>query len=184
MPFARDADTDRGLGHPAFGAGADGRWLARDRRRPRTVGSICAMSTQQLSRVQRAPVRVRNVEGADADQAAITAAWRDLEVAVGSLKGRRFLAAFDSAGGWYRACVQTRDGAIDEVTPEEGALPEMLVPGGLFVRVRLRGEPPGVYSEIAPAYSLLERSATLDAGRPGLELYRRHDVVDVLMPTT
>jgi hypothetical protein len=129
--------------------------------------------------VVRADVVVRYVEVADElDQ--IRRAWPQLEAAVGSLRGRRFLAAFDPVAGWYRACVAVRADA----TSAEQALPEIVVPGGRYLRVRLRGDPPAVYDAIAPAYALLASSARRDDGRPSLEVYRRLDEVDVLMPVT
>ncbi len=110
----------------------------------------------------------------------IRVAWLTLETAVGSLKGRHFLAAFDPVQGWYRACVEIQADA----TPAERELPEMVVPGGRFVHVRLHGDPPDVYSEIAPAYELLKSSSRRDDTRPSLELYHRLDEIDVLMPVT
>jgi hypothetical protein len=60
------------------------------------------------------------------------------------------------------------------------ALPEMVLPGGGLVRVRLSGDTPELYDEIRPAYSLLERSALRDGERPSLEIWRRLDAIDVL----
>ena len=110
----------------------------------------------------------------------IQVAWPELEAAVGSLRGRHFVAAFDPIEGWYRACVEIQT----EITATERALPEAVIPGGRFLRVRLRGPAPGVYDEIAPAYALLEKSAPRDNSRPSLEHYRRLDEIDVLMPVT
>ena len=129
--------------------------------------------------VERADAVVRYVEVIDElDQ--IRVAWPTLEAAVGSLRGRRFIAAFDPVRGWYRACVESRADA----TAAERDLPEMVIPGGRFLRIRLRGELPAVYDEIAPAYQLLESSAERDDSRPSLERYRRLDEIDVLMPVT
>ncbi len=137
------------------------------------------MPAKVPSAVERTPVAVRYVQVED-EISQIRVAWPTLEAAVGSLRGRRFVAAFDPVQGWYRACVQIQADA----TPAERDLPEMVIPGGRFVRIRLRGEPPGVYSEIGPAYQLLESSARRDDARPSLELYRRLDEIDVLMPVT
>lgn len=129
------------------------------------------------TRVVRAAVPVRYIEVLD-DITQIRAAWPELEAAVGSLRGRKFLAAFDPVRGWYRTCVVTQDDA----TPDELGLPEFVVPGGEFLRVRLRGDPPQVYEEIGPTYSRLEATAERDDNRPSIESYRRLDVIDVLMP--
>jgi len=135
------------------------------------------MTSSDPSIVERAETPVRYVEVAD-ELSQIRLAWPALEEAVGSLKGRRFLAVFDPVQGWYRACVQVQADA----TPSERELPGAVIPGGRFVRVRLRGEPPAVYDEIAPAYELLESSYDRDDHRPSVEHYRRLDEIDVLMP--
>jgi len=137
------------------------------------------MTSMAATVVERADTVVRYVEVAD-DLTQIRVAWPTLESAVGSLRGRRFVAAFDPVQGWYRACVESRDDA----TAAERDLPVMVIPGGRFMRIRLRGEPPGLYDEIAPAYELLESSAERDDSRPSLEHYRRLDEIDVLMPVT
>lgn len=137
------------------------------------------MTASTLKAVERADAVVRYVEVADElDQ--IRAAWPTLEAAVGSLRGRRFVAAFDPVQGWYRACVESRG----EANAAERDLAEMVVPGGRFLRIRIRGEPPGIYDEIAPAYELLLSSAERDDRRPSLEHYRRLDEIDILMPVT
>lgn len=135
------------------------------------------MSASAPSRVERAEMTVRYVEVLD-ELSQIQHAWPELEAAVGALRGRRFVAAFDPVQGWYRACVEVRVAA----SAAERSLPEMVIPGGEFLRVRLRGAPPGVYEEIASAYDLLESSAQRDDTRPSLEHYRRVDEIDVLMP--
>ena len=135
------------------------------------------MTAGTPSYVQRAEVTVRYVEVAD-ELSQIQIAWPRLEAAVGALTGRRFLAAFDPVEGWYRACVETRD----DITAGERRLPETLLPGGRFLRVRLRGTPPGLYEEIGPAYRSLLTLAARDDTRPSLEHYRRHDQIDILMP--
>jgi hypothetical protein len=135
------------------------------------------MTSSASTVVTRADTAVRYVEVAD-ELEQIRLAWPALEAAVGSLRGRRFIAAFDPVQGWYHACVESRTDA----TADELDLPEMVIPGGRFIRIRLRGEPPDVYDEIAPAYQLLESSAERDDTRPSLEHYRRLDEIDVLMP--
>ena len=128
-------------------------------------------------RVEREDLRVRYVEVPD-EIGQIRLAWPQLESAVGSLRGRKFVAAFDPVSGWYRACVLSREDA----SSKELSLPEFTVPGGDFLRVRLRGDPPKIYDEIGPTYSRLESAGTRDDSRPSIESYRRVDVIDVLMP--
>jgi len=107
----------------------------------------------------------------------IRRAWDDLEAAVGSLRGRRFYGASDPVAGDYRACAELRPG--DELVPgiETGTLP-----GGRYLRARLRGDPPAVYDLIAPTFAELLRGAGHDTSRPSLEFYRRLDEIDLLLP--
>ena len=135
------------------------------------------MTTDEPSIVVRDDVRVRYVEVADTI-AEIQVAWPALEDLVGDLRGHRFLGAFDQTAGWYRACVEIRD----ETPLADLELPEAVVPGGRYVRLRLKGEPPAVYELIGPTYEALETHATRDGSRPSLEVYRRRDAIDILMP--
>ena len=104
-------------------------------------------------------------------------AWTELEAAVGSLQGRHFYGAFDPATNDYRACVEVGGG--DELVPglESGTLP-----GGRYRRARLTGDPPGVYERIGPTFEQLATHGGADPERPGLEHYRRHDEIDLLLP--
>ncbi len=127
--------------------------------------------------MRRQDVVARYVEVRDtADE--IPASFPILEQSVGSLRGRHFLAAFDPEAGWYRACVE----AVEHCSEAERALPRMTVPGGDYLRLRLRGEPPSLYEAILPAALRLDAMEERDASRPCLELYRRETEVDVLMP--
>lgn len=106
----------------------------------------------------------------------IRRAWEELEAVV-ALRGRRFFGAFDPIADDYRACVEVRAGdkLVDGL--ESGTLP-----GGRYLRARLRGEPPAVYERIGPTVDQLERARTADTSRPVLEWYRRYDEIDVLLP--
>jgi hypothetical protein len=109
---------------------------------------------------------------------AIGRGWAELEEAVGSLHGRKFYGAFDAAAREYRVCVETReDDDPDALGLELGRLP-----GGRYLRVRLRGEPPAVYDLIGPTFEKLAKRADSDPSRPGIEFYRRRDVIDLLQP--
>jgi DNA gyrase inhibitor GyrI len=74
------------------------------------------------------------------------------------------------------ACVERLAGE------ESGDLTEGVLPGGAYLRERLRGEPPELYDRIAPGFEALESQMPRDRRRPLLEHYRRHDEVDLLMP--
>jgi DNA gyrase inhibitor GyrI len=120
---------------------------------------------------------------ADDEQSAITAAWTELEHAVGSLRGRKFYGVFyDEAlldsHAEYHACVQVGD----DDDPVKLGLETGTIPGGRYARVRLEGEPPAVYGLIAPTFEQLGKRSKRDSRRPDVEFYRRHDVIDLLLP--
>src|SRR4051794_25850047 len=130
-----------------------------------------------ITAVERSEVRVLFKRATD-QQADITRVWDELERAVGSLRSRRFFGVFDGRLGEYRACVEPR-------AHDEGAalgLEEGRLPGGRYVRARLRGQPPGVYAEIGPLCTTLQQRPDYDESRPSIEFYRRMDEVDVLVP--
>jgi hypothetical protein len=126
--------------------------------------------------VERSEVSVMFLEVAD-DPSDISRGWRELEDLLGSLKGRKFLGTFDN-GGTYRACVQLRDGDDADAL----RLRTATVPGGRYLRARLRGDPAQLYERIPSTFAELEAAAARDNTRPGIELYRRVDEVDLLMP--
>jgi hypothetical protein len=111
------------------------------------------------------------------DVAEMGPAWEKLETLVGT-RGRKFYGAFYPATDEYRVCVQTREG--DD--PAELGLETGKLPGGRYLRARLRGEPPAVYERIAPTFDALVRLATPDETRPSIEFYRRRDEIDLLLP--
>jgi len=111
---------------------------------------------------------------------AIRRGWTELEEAVGSLRGRKFYGAFDEARGEYRACVQLRD----DDDPAALGLEVGVLPGGRYARRRLRGEPPALYELIGPTFKRLAERPDNDPNRPGIEYYRRHDLIDLLLPVT
>ena len=131
----------------------------------------------QESFVERGEVTVmcRLVAG---DPDSIRRGWAELEAAVGSLQRRRFYGVFDATTGEYRACVEVQEGdRADDLGLGLGSLP-----GGRYLRVRLHGEPPGVYDLIAPTFDRLVRRPDFDSGRPTIEFYRRRDEIDLLLP--
>lgn len=99
----------------------------------------------------------------------------EVEAVVG-LRGRRYYGAVQD--GEYRVCVELKEG--DD--PTAFGLEPGVLPGGRYARVRLRGEPPAVYELIGPTMQRLCECADRDPSRPELELYRRYDEVDLLLP--
>jgi hypothetical protein len=108
---------------------------------------------------------------------AISRGMADVEDAVG-LRGRKYYGAFDADGDGYRVCVQLREN--DD--PEALGLEVGTLPGGRYARVRLTGEPPSVYRLIGPTFKRLSERPDRDRSRPGIEFYRRRDVIDLLLP--
>ncbi len=126
--------------------------------------------------VERGDVSVMFRRVADESEA-ISRGMAEVEEVVG-LRGRKYFGAFDAEGDEYRVCVQLREG--DD--PEALGLEVGTLPGGRYVRVRLTGEPPAVYSLIGPTFERLSARPDRDRSRPGIEFYRRRDVIDLLLP--
>lgn len=147
--------------------------------RPRLRAHILVGVSGELQQtlVERVEVAVMFVRATD-DQPSITRAWAELEAAIGSLRGRKFYGLFDPTSREYRACVKRRSG--DD--PEAIGLEPGELPGGRYARERLQGEPPAVYSLIAPAFERLAQRPDCDRRRPSVEFYRRRDIIDLLQP--
>ena len=108
----------------------------------------------------------------------IRRAWTELEATVGSLRGRKFFGAFDAATGEYRACAQLQE----HDDPASLGLEIGTLPGGPYLRERLKGEPPEIYDRIGPTFDKLVEQAASDETRPSIEFYRSRDVIDLLLP--
>jgi hypothetical protein len=130
----------------------------------------------RIDRVERDDVDVLCLKCAD-DPAAFPAAWAQLEGAIGRLRGRKFYGAFTPSVE-YRVCVERAPGDDDDAL----GLEPWTLPGGTYVRIRLRGEPPEVYGLIAPSFEELLAQAEPDPSRPSIEHYRRRDEIDLLLP--
>ena len=129
----------------------------------------------EFSPVEREAIAVQFIRVPDGLEH-IRRAWDEL-VAVVDLHGRHFYGAFDPLADDYRACVEVREG--------HGLAPELesgTLPGGRYLRARLRGDPPGIYERIGPTFQELTRHTKPDETRPSLEHYRRHDEIDLLLP--
>ena len=89
----------------------------------------------------------------------------------------QFVGVADGIEHIRRACVEPREGDVPLSGLETGTLP-----GGRYLRARLRGEPPAVYERIGQTFEELLAVARQDAARPSLEQYRRRDEIDLLLP--
>jgi hypothetical protein len=129
-----------------------------------------------MDEVEREPIDVMFIRTAD-DVAEFGPAWQRLEDLVGT-HGRKFFGAFYPSAKEYRVCVQVKEG--DD--PSRLGLEAGTLPGGRYLRERIRGEPPALYERIAPTFEELLKHATSDETRPSIEFYRRHDEIDLLLP--
>jgi hypothetical protein len=129
-----------------------------------------------MDRVERKGLDVMFIETAD-DPSEFGPAFQRLEQVVGT-RGRKFFGAFYPRENHYRACVRIEAG--DDATAL--GLTVGTLPGGLYLRERIRGEPPALYERIAPTFDKLLKHATADESRPSIEFYRRRDEIDLLLP--
>src|SRR5438093_705006 len=97
------------------------------------------------------------------EPAEIRSGWERLEALVG-LHGRKFFGAFDASTREYRACVQM----TDDDDPTALGLDSGTLPGGRYLRARLRGEPPELYERIGPTFAALVKAAAPDETRPSI----------------
>jgi hypothetical protein len=140
-----------------------------------TTSTVYARVVEDHVVIERVDVPVMFKRVAD-EQGPIGRGMAEVEKAVG-LRGRKYFGAFNDDGE-YRVCVQLQD----EDDPEALGLEVGTLPGGRYVRVRLTGEPPAIYGQIAPAFKRLAQRPDRDSTRPGIEFYRRRDVIDLLLP--
>jgi hypothetical protein len=131
--------------------------------------------------------RIANVTRQDAaalsrevplDLPTIQEAWPAFESAFDSLRGRRMMGLIDNRAGTYRLCTERLP--RDRENPL--GLDETTIPGGRYLRLRLIGDPPDVYGQIATAFDELFEHADHDPTRPLIEFYRREGEVDCLVP--
>jgi len=109
--------------------------------------------------------------------AEIRAGWTRIENLVGT-RGRRFYGAMHTPSGEYWVCVEAKK----DDDPAALGLESGTLPGGRYMRARLKGEPPAIYDQIAPTFNALERVVTPDPTRPEIEFYRHSNEIDLLVP--
>ena len=90
---------------------------------------------------------------------------------------RHSRSSFDDSGE-YRICVQLRD----DDDPQAIGLEVGSLPGGRYALQRLTGEPRKVYDLIGPTFQRLAERPDRDPSRPGIEFYRRRNIIDLLLP--
>ena len=129
-----------------------------------------------MDEVERDSIDVMFIRAAD-DAAEFGPAFQRLEELVGT-RGRKLFGAFYPREKEYHACVQVQD--ADD--PSAVGLESGTLPGGRYLRTRIRGEPPALYERIGPTFEELLKHATPDETRPSIEFYRRQDEIDLLLP--
>src|SRR5262245_45891340 len=129
-----------------------------------------------MDEVEREPVDVMFIRTRD-DPVEMAPAWQRLEGLVGT-RSRKFFGAYFPSTKEYRVCVQVKEG------DDAGALglKTDTLPGGRYLRERIRGEPPALYEQIAPTFKRLLKEATSDNTRPSREFYRRDDEIGFRLP--
>src|SRR5215475_4866766 len=127
-------------------------------------------------RIERADVTVMAQATVD-DLPHIQQLWPSFERLVG-LRGRKMYAMVDVGANTYTACTPLHD----DDDPERLGLRLGTLPGGPYLRGRLVGEPPQVYEQIGTGMQELEAAVDVDADRPLVEFYRRHDQIELWVP--
>lgn len=174
MPVQEIDDTlplaDAAEAHRRVESGSRGRILPT----PQRKATVEQMS--DVERVDRAAKPIMFVRVPD-ELPAMQRAWAELEDLVG-MRGRKFYGVFDEVAVEYRVCAEIRpDDPEDRFGLEVGELA-----GGAYLRMRLTGEPPAVYSRIGPGFKELHALAEADPGRHDVEFYRRRNEIELLMP--
>jgi DNA gyrase inhibitor GyrI len=141
-------------------------------------GEPRAMGIDTVTR-EETPVMYAAASGTwDAIPEAAARAFQLLENALPP-KGRKMIGYWHPPALQYRACY----GATEGDNPGALGLEPDVIPGGRYRRARLKGD--DIFARIPDAFAELEGMSGLsDDGRPWLEVYRRHDEVDVLVPVS
>jgi predicted RNA-binding protein with PIN domain len=155
----------------------------RDRLEPQTRAALEHMrrgksEPTEFTTVERDDVAVLYVGEQGPPGEVAPRLWERLELVLADLSGRRMYGAFYPSSSEYWACVEVADLAEDARL----GLPSAVLPGGTYLRARLRGEPEELHAQIGPTFDALSEAATPDHQRPSLEYYRRRDEIDLLLP--
>jgi hypothetical protein len=122
------------------------------------------------------PVRVMYVE-AEGGLSGIRQSWSKLESKLPGLKGRKFYGTYHVVEKIYRACVAINS----EKEPETLSLPTWTIPGGKYLREKIKGwsSRPEIMGEI---FESMAQERDSDPTRPSIEFYRSQQEVILLLP--
>lgn len=112
------------------------------------------------------------------DTDAIQAGWPSFETSFDSLQGRKMMGLIYGDDSVYRMATVR----LDRDSDNSLGYAQTVIPGGAYLRLRLRGSAPDVYDQIAAAFETLFARADHDPSRPHIEYYRREGEVDCLVP--
>ena len=112
------------------------------------------------------------------DIAEVKAAWGPFEESFDSLRGRKVSGLIYNREGIYRLT----SARLDRDIAVPAGLEETTIPGGAYLRLRLIGDPPGIYDRIGDAFDELFEHADHDPSRPLIEYYHSEGRVDCLVP--
>ena len=106
-------------------------------------------------------------------------AFDALESKLVSLRGRKFYGTYDPRTDEYRACVAVQS---DDDPPQLG-LPTWTVPGGVYVREKMKNWVTRI-PDIGKTFVMMAERAgdRLDDSRPSVEFYRSQSELILLLP--
>jgi predicted RNA-binding protein with PIN domain len=149
-----------------------------DRLEPRTRATLEKMRRADFTTVERDEIAVLFVGEQGPPAKVAPRVWERLQAVVPDYASRKCYGAFYPPSSEYRACIEIGDFAEDAKL----GLESVVLPGGTFLRARLRGEPAEIYPQIGPTFDELSKAAEPDLERPSLEYYRRLGEVDLFLP--
>ena len=91
---------------------------------------------------------------------------------------REFLGAFYATASEYWVCAQRHDAD----NPNALGLEAATLPGGVYLRARLQGQPPTIYEHIPSALTDMKAQAQADDRRPIIEFYQATGTIDLFLP--
>ena len=129
----------------------------------------------RIDRVDREPVAALS---RDVGPDQLQAEWPRFEEGFDSLHGRRIFGLMFGDREMYRLATAR----LERYAVNPLGLDETVIPGGPYLRLRLRGEVPAVYGSIGQAFDHLMEYADHDPDRPLIEHYIHEGQIDCLVP--